>query len=176
NAKIAVATRPGAQSGNTTRMNAPARVQPSIIAASSSSTGMLATNPRSVQTMNGTMNARYVTITLISVSIAPKLSISRKTGMTSADSGTIWTTRIRIRNARRPRKPKRATPTAAANARARETATTVSTTIRLVRTLVQKNGRETASAKLASVNGAGTSLGSKLRMSRPGLNAVATIQ
>ena len=55
--KMAVATRPGATSGNTIRMNAPTRVAPSIIAASSRSTGTLVTNPRSVQIMNGSTTA-----------------------------------------------------------------------------------------------------------------------
>ena len=56
--KIAVATRPGPTSGKVIRKKAPTRVQPSIIADSSSSAGMLATKPRSVQTMNGSTTAR----------------------------------------------------------------------------------------------------------------------
>ncbi len=56
--KIAVATRPGATSGKTIRMNAPTRDAPSTIAASSRSTGMLCTNPRSVHTMKGSTTAR----------------------------------------------------------------------------------------------------------------------
>ena len=58
NPKIAVATRPGPIRGNVIRKKAPTRVQPSIMADSSSSAGMLATNPRSVQTMNGSTTAR----------------------------------------------------------------------------------------------------------------------
>src|SRR5438093_2016864 len=50
---IEVATNPGATSGKSTRMKAPNRVQPSIWAASSSSTGTLMMKPRRVQTMNG---------------------------------------------------------------------------------------------------------------------------
>jgi hypothetical protein len=54
----AVATSPGATSGNRIRRNAPARVQPSTIAASSSSSGMLTMKPRSVQMANGSTKVR----------------------------------------------------------------------------------------------------------------------
>ena len=40
------------------RRNAPARVQPSTIAASSSSSGMLTMKPRSVQMANGSTKVR----------------------------------------------------------------------------------------------------------------------
>ena len=59
-AKIDVATSPGATSGSMIRMKAPKRVEPSTIAASSSSFGIPATKPRSVQTQNGSTNVRYV--------------------------------------------------------------------------------------------------------------------
>ena len=52
-AKTDVATRPGATSGRRIRTNAPSRVLPSTIAASSSSFGMPRMNPRSIQTQNG---------------------------------------------------------------------------------------------------------------------------
>ena len=58
NAKMPVATRPGAISGRVIRKNAEVRLQPSTSAASSSSTGMLMMNPRSVQTVNGSTNVR----------------------------------------------------------------------------------------------------------------------
>ena len=60
--KIDVATRPGATSGSRMRTNAPSRLEPSTIAASSSSRGTPRTNPRSVQTANGSKKARSVTI------------------------------------------------------------------------------------------------------------------
>ncbi len=47
-------------------MNAPSRVLPSTIAASSRSFGMPRMNPRSVQTENGSTNVRYVMITPLS--------------------------------------------------------------------------------------------------------------
>ena len=52
-AKIDVATRPGPTSGSRIRTKAPKRVEPSTIAASSSSFGTPAMNPRRVQTQNG---------------------------------------------------------------------------------------------------------------------------
>ena len=53
NAKTDVATSPGATSGSRIRTNAPSRVLPSTIAASSRSFGMPRMKPRSVQTENG---------------------------------------------------------------------------------------------------------------------------
>ncbi len=58
NAKIDVATRPGATSGSRMRQKAPKRVEPSTIAASSSSRGTPMTKPRSVQTQNGSTKVR----------------------------------------------------------------------------------------------------------------------
>src|SRR3954464_4618624 len=54
-----VVTKPGPSSGNVTRRNAPARLQPSIIAASSRSYGIPLTNPYSIQTVNGSVVAKY---------------------------------------------------------------------------------------------------------------------
>src|SRR5207248_2021746 len=56
NAKTEVATSPGAISGSRIRTKAPRRVDPSTIAASSSSFGIPMMNPRSVQTENGSTN------------------------------------------------------------------------------------------------------------------------
>ena len=56
-AKIPVATRPGATSGSVMVKNARSRLDPSTIAASSSSRGTPATNPRSVHTVNGSTKA-----------------------------------------------------------------------------------------------------------------------
>ena len=58
NAKTDVATRPGATSGSRMRTNAPRRVEPSTIAASSRSFGMPRMKPRSVHTQNGSANVR----------------------------------------------------------------------------------------------------------------------
>ena len=49
---------PGASSGKTTRRKAVVREQPSTIAASSSSFGMLTMKPRRVHTVNGRMKVR----------------------------------------------------------------------------------------------------------------------
>ena len=61
--KTEVATSPGATSGSRIRTNAPSRLEPSTIAASSSSRGTPRMNPRSVQTANGSRNVMNVTIT-----------------------------------------------------------------------------------------------------------------
>jgi hypothetical protein len=52
-AKTETATSPGATSGNRIRMKTPSRLEPSTIAASSSSFGMPIRTPRRVQTENG---------------------------------------------------------------------------------------------------------------------------
>ncbi len=67
NANTDVATSPGATSGSRIRTNAPSRLEPSTIAASSSSFGMPRMKPRSVQTANGRTNVMYVRITPVSV-------------------------------------------------------------------------------------------------------------
>ncbi|HEX4790133.1 MAG TPA: hypothetical protein VH372_16825 [Actinospica sp.] len=54
---MAVEISPGTTSGRMTRKNAPTRVQPSTIAASSSSAGTPATKPRRVQMQNGSVSA-----------------------------------------------------------------------------------------------------------------------
>ena len=77
NANTDVATRPGATSGSRIRTNAPKRVAPSTWAASSSSFGTPSTNPRSVQTQNGSTNIRYVAITPGSVFTWSKRASSR---------------------------------------------------------------------------------------------------
>src|SRR2546427_2043257 len=79
-------------------------------------------------------------------------------------------------NAVRPRKPKRATETAARNASAMEMATTERTTVRLLTTSFQKNGWLIAVRKLSSVTFDGNHTGVRLKMSLPGLSAVETIQ
>ena len=53
-----VATSPGATSGNSTCQVNRNRLAPSSDAASSSSAGTAATNPRSIQIANGKLNAR----------------------------------------------------------------------------------------------------------------------
>jgi hypothetical protein len=67
NAKIEVATSPGATRGSRIRRKAPKRVLPSTMAASSSSRGTPAMKPRRVHTQNGRTNVRYVMITPLSL-------------------------------------------------------------------------------------------------------------
>ncbi len=148
NANTAVATSPGAISGNVIRQNAPQREAPSIIAASSSSTGSAATNPRSVHTVNGSTNAMYVAI-----STGTRLSRSasrsvRYIGMTSASSGTICTIRMTSRYARRPRNRNRATAVAASSATSTASTVTDSETTTLLRRKVQNPAACTAVRKL----------------------------
>src|SRR6266581_6164114 len=97
-------------------------------------------------------------------------------GMTSAFSGTIWTAITITMNVVRPRKPNRATATAARNARMIEIATTVPTTTRLLVTSFQKKGTLIAVLKFSSVGGLGNQTGLRLRISLPGFKAVETIQ
>ena len=56
---------PGAESGNTTRTNAPAREQPSTIAASSRSNGMTLKNPHSIHTPSGIVSVQCASTTAI---------------------------------------------------------------------------------------------------------------
>ena len=84
------------------RTKAPKRVEPSTIAASSSSFGTPAMKPRSVQTQNGSTKATYVTITPESLSTCPTRLSAMKSGMISATSGTICTAKITTTKARRP--------------------------------------------------------------------------
>ena len=83
---------------------------------------------------------------------------------------------IRTMKAVRPLKPKRATAIAAKKASASEAMTVTPTTTRLLVTPLTKKGRAIASWKFCRVNGDGIHLGVRLRMSRPGLKAVAIIQ
>ena len=70
-AKIEVATRPGATSGSRIRTKAPRRLEPSTIAASSSSRGIPIRKPRSVHTENGSTKVMYVTISPVSEFTSP---------------------------------------------------------------------------------------------------------
>ena len=67
--KIEVATSPGATSGSRIRMKAPSRLEPSTIAASSSSRGTPRMKPRSVHTANGSRNVMNVTMTPVSAPV-----------------------------------------------------------------------------------------------------------
>ena len=67
NEKMADATMPGADSGSRIRNSAPILVQPSTIACSSSSGGILRKYPISIQVQKGTMNERYVRMSDVSV-------------------------------------------------------------------------------------------------------------
>ena len=102
NAKIEVATRPGATSGRRIRTNAPKRVLPSTIAASSSSRGTPRMNPCSVHTENGNTNVMYITITPVSVLIRCTRLSAMYSGMIRAASGIISVPRISTMNAVRP--------------------------------------------------------------------------
>ena len=66
NANTDVATSPGPISGSRIFTNTPSLVEPSTIAASSSSFGIPSRKPRSVQTQNGRTNVMYVTIKPVS--------------------------------------------------------------------------------------------------------------
>src|SRR5581483_6525457 len=179
NAKTEVATRPGATSGSRIRTNAPRRLEPSTIAASSSSFGIPSRNPRSVQTENGSTKVMYVTIT-------PKKTYwscvrwyrlsTTYSGMINPAWGSIWIPIIRTTKVFRPVKLYFASATAARNASAIDAATATPTMIRLFSTELQKYGRWIASRKWSIVGWIGNQVGFSRLMSSVGLNAVETIQ
>ncbi len=103
-AKMLVETSPGARSGNVMRQNAWARLHPSIMAASSRSTGTPPTKPRSVQIVNGRTIAMYTAERPMTVLRRFQPSSTRNVDTIIASAGIIWMTRIEMMNAFRERK------------------------------------------------------------------------
>jgi hypothetical protein len=98
NEKMLHATTPGATSGNSTRVTKVNPLAPSSQAASSSSRGTAATNPRSIQMASGIANARCTSISdprwfrPRTGTVAPTLRIRKNSGIVSASTGTICAT------------------------------------------------------------------------------------
>ena len=74
--------------GNTIRRRAPSRLQPSTIAASSSSAGTDLKNPISSQVQNGMVNDGYTKIRAQKRSCKWSAETTRASGMNSKDGGT----------------------------------------------------------------------------------------
>ena len=89
----AVAATPGRASGSTTRTIAPARVQPSMRAASSSSGGMLSKKPLSTQMQTGSRKAVYASASPTWVSYSPRTRRAMKIGNSSSTAGNMRMTR-----------------------------------------------------------------------------------
>ncbi len=91
--RTAVAATPGRASGSTTRTIAPARVQPSMRAASSSSGGMLSKKPFRIQMLTGVRKAVYASASPRWVSYSPRTRKAMKIGNSSNTAGNMRTTR-----------------------------------------------------------------------------------
>jgi len=65
--------RPGTESGRMMRRRAPIRDDPSMRAASSSSSGILRKKPRMIQTTRGRMKVMFTSTSPSRVSIRPRL-------------------------------------------------------------------------------------------------------
>ena len=89
----AVAATPGRVSGRTTRRIAPARVHPSMRAASSSSGGMLSKKPFRIQMLTGVRKAVYASASPMWVSYRPRTRRATKIGNNSSTAGNIRMTR-----------------------------------------------------------------------------------
>src|SRR6478672_2857775 len=88
NVKMTTVRIPGTEIGSTIRRSAVKREQPSIIAASSSSRGIVLKNPIISQVANGTVNDGYTTISDHRESCRPSFEITRESGRKSSVGGT----------------------------------------------------------------------------------------
>ncbi len=91
NAKMLVATRPGATSGNRIRQKITTELAPSIAAASSSSLGTVATKFRSIQIDTGSACAAYTMTSPPRFCSSPSRLKSTNSAMISACPGIICT-------------------------------------------------------------------------------------
>ncbi len=89
-----VATRPGASSGSTIERSTRSRPAPSIAPASSSSTGIAATYPRSIHNANGRHQTVYTSTRPSGLFTSPTCLSTRKTGITMRMNGNTWLSRI----------------------------------------------------------------------------------
>src|SRR5215472_13049870 len=133
NAKMLVATRPGATSGNRMRQNMRGADAPSMAAASSSSRGTVATKLRSIQIDTGSAWAAYTTIRPTRFCVRLTLLKSRNSAMIRAWPGIICTISNMIKNEARNLNLNLATATAASSESNDATSTVVSATATLLR-------------------------------------------
>ena len=132
--KTAVAAMPGAARGNSTFMNVPALVLPSICAASSISLGMSSKNPRIIQTTSDKLNDVCAKITAESVSTSPNLEKIRNMGTTTEMAGAIRVVRKKKNKSSFPAKLCRAKTYAAGTPTSNERKVQESATIMLLPT------------------------------------------
>src|SRR6185437_730992 len=119
----------GSESGSTIRKSTPRRVQPSIRAASSRSTGSVRKNWRKRKMPNGV--TRFGAIRPPSESTRPRCCTIRKVGIMITWNGTIRVARSAMKSTSRPKKRSRANAYPARLQKSRLLATAVPVTIRL---------------------------------------------
>src|SRR5881275_895439 len=88
NVKMTTVRIPGTEIGSTMRRSAAKREQPSIIAASSSSRGIVLKNPIISHVANGIVKDGYTRTSDQSESCRPSLEITRESGRNSSVGGT----------------------------------------------------------------------------------------
>src|SRR5262249_61233846 len=88
NVKMTTVRIPDSDMGTTSLMNAPKRLSPSTIAASSSSLGMVLKNPISSQVENGMVKMGYTRTTDQIVSWRPRIDTERESRVNERDSET----------------------------------------------------------------------------------------
>src|SRR6202046_5334584 len=96
NVKITTVRIPESEIGTTSRTNAPERVSPSTIAASSSSRGIDLKNPISNQVEKGIVKLGYTTTSDQMVSCKPSNATMRDSGIKSKVGGTRYVRNIAI--------------------------------------------------------------------------------
>src|SRR5215472_11938294 len=179
-AKMLVATRPGATSGNRIRQKIVGALAPSMAAASSSSLGTVATKLRSIQIDTGSACAAYTRIRPSRFSSRPSRLKSRNSAMIRAWPGIICTMSSMTSTEARNLNLNLATATDARS----ETSDARSTVARVTAMLLRKNSHTEpipdawpliTCAKLPSVGCAGVRSGVREKISCDGLNAVDTI-
>ena len=106
--KMAVVVSPGAVSGRAILKIIPVRERPSIMAASSNSSGMFLKNPRNIQIENGRVIAVFTKIKAVYVSSSCRAFIISNRGMRTITGENICTTRMLMPNRPRPRNLMRA--------------------------------------------------------------------
>src|SRR5665647_116340 len=157
-------------------MNAFDRLRPSTIAASSSSTGTPATNPRSIHTVKGTIVAVYSTDTPITELSRPTDESILYCAMNRPSAGSIWMNSTARMNDRRPENRYRLTASAARKANASTARTVTSVTARLIRSAAGKLDPPITAVKLWIVGLVGRNDGVAERSRAAGVNAERTIQ
>lgn len=109
------------------------RLQPSTCAASSSSTGMAARNPRSVTIVNGSVIMKYTPVSMASESSSWVSRAMMNTGTSSASHGAICAANTATTNAPLPRHDILVTANAASSATTSAISTAPTVTSRLLR-------------------------------------------